>query len=71
MWLATPPLGRARRRGPRHRSGTEPRRHETRTAVATAPTPGQWLEHSPLLTWLIVAIGGAYLVRYFMQAGDR
>src|SRR4029453_18750433 len=33
-------------------------------------TPGQRLEHSPLLMWLIVAIGGTYLVRYFMQAGD-
>jgi short-chain fatty acids transporter len=32
--------------------------------------PGQWLEHSPLLTWLVVLLGGAYLVRYFMQAGD-
>jgi len=33
-------------------------------------TPGQRLEHSPLLMWLIVAIGGTYLVRYFMQAGE-
>ena len=33
-------------------------------------TPGQWLEHSGVLTWLIAAIGGTYLVRYFMQAGE-
>ncbi len=32
--------------------------------------PGQWLEHSRLLMWLIVAIGGTYLVRYFMQAAE-
>ena len=32
--------------------------------------PGQWLEHSPLLTFMIVALGGAYLVRYFLQAGE-
>src|SRR5213080_3389659 len=34
------------------------------------PTPGQWLEHSPILNWLIVLIGGTYLVRYFIQAGE-
>jgi short-chain fatty acids transporter len=32
--------------------------------------PGQWLEHSSLLTWLIVALGGTYLVRYFMQSAE-
>jgi short-chain fatty acids transporter len=36
----------------------------------TARSPGEWLEHSPLLTWLVVLLGGAYLVRYFAQAGD-
>ena len=36
-----------------------------RTICARAP----WLEHSPILTWLIVALGVAYLVRYF--AGGR
>ena len=39
-------------------------------AVAGAPTPGEWLEHSPILTWLVVALGGAYLVRYFVQAAE-
>ena len=28
------------------------------------------LEHSPLLSWLIVAIGGTYLIRYFMQSPE-
>jgi len=32
--------------------------------------PGAWLEHSPLLTWLVVALGVAYLARYFAAAGD-
>src|SRR6185436_1373064 len=36
----------------------------------TAPTPGQWLEHSPLLTWFVVALGGTYLLRYFMEAPE-
>jgi short-chain fatty acids transporter len=38
-----------------------------RTAVLT---PGQWLEHSPILTWAIVVIGGVYIVRYFSQQAD-
>ena len=33
-------------------------------------TPGAWLEHSPLLTWLIFALGATFLVRYFMQASE-
>jgi short-chain fatty acids transporter len=32
--------------------------------------PGAWLEHSPLLTWLVVALGVSYLARYFSAAGD-
>ncbi len=28
-------------------------------------TPGQWFENSPILTWFVVALGVAYLVRYF------
>jgi short-chain fatty acids transporter len=32
--------------------------------------PGQWLEHSRIVTWLVVALGFAYLGRYFWQAGD-
>src|SRR5690606_23461065 len=32
--------------------------------------PGAWLEHSPLLTYIIVAIAGIYLVRYFAQAAE-
>jgi short-chain fatty acids transporter len=32
--------------------------------------PGQRLEHSRVVTWLTVALGAAYLARYFYQAGD-
>jgi short-chain fatty acids transporter len=31
-------------------------------------TPGEWLEHSPVLSVLLVALGGTYLVRYFTRA---
>jgi len=71
MWLATPPLGQGKTArdlgidlGPSHED-TKTRNPRTATLA-----PGQWLEHSPLLMWLTVAIGGTYLVRYFMQAGE-
>ncbi len=68
MWLATPPASRARTardlgidlRAP----GAEA------SGPDRAPTPGAWLEHSPILTWLIVWLGVAYLLRYFMHAAD-
>ena len=42
----------------------------TNSRTADTRTPGQWLEHSPLLTWFVVALGGAYLWRYFAQAAE-
>ena len=32
--------------------------------------PGARLEHSPILTWLVVALGATYLARYFMRADE-
>ncbi|HWM25346.1 MAG TPA: TIGR00366 family protein [Chthoniobacterales bacterium] len=68
MWLVTPPAGRGKTArdlgivlGP---AENEP------PPTVVKPTPGQWLEHSPILNWLIVLIGGTYLVRYFMQASE-
>ena len=50
------------------RTTNEPRttNHEPRTS----PSPGEWLEHSPVLTWSVVMLGAAYLIRYFSQAAD-
>jgi short-chain fatty acids transporter len=69
MWLATPPLGQGKTAkdlgidlGPTH--GSAP------TSSNPRSTPGQWLEHSRILMFLIVAIGGTYLVRYFMHADE-
>ncbi len=68
MWLATPPAGRgktARDLGiALGESEMEP------PAPIGNPEPGQWLEHSVILNWLIVLLGGIYLVRYFMRAGE-
>jgi short-chain fatty acids transporter len=74
MWLATPPTGRGRTakdlgidlgERPRTKDGPGTKNQAPRTVL-----PGQWLEHSPILMWLTVALGGTYLVRYFMQAGE-
>jgi len=83
MWLATPPPSRARtardlgidlgpavrNREPRTENPPRTENREPRTSLSDLP-PGQRLEHSRLLTWLVVALGGAYLARYFWQAGD-
>ena len=68
MWLATPPAGAgktARDLGIALGDAEVDAR-----AVPSTVQPGQWLEHSPLLSWLVVAIGGTYLVRYFAQAPE-
>lgn len=68
MWLATPPAGRGRTA---HDLGIRLDEQEIEPFLVTAsPTPGQWLEHSPILTWIVVAIGGTYLVRYFWQSAS-
>jgi short-chain fatty acids transporter len=82
MYLATPPAGRGKTAkdlgidlDPAE-LGTENlelgTKNEPRTRNPEPGTlnPGQWLEHSPILTWIVVALGGTYLVRYFMQAGE-
>jgi short-chain fatty acids transporter len=70
MWLATPPAGRGRTaRDLGIDLGVGPDQRTEKPRLRALP-PGQRLEHSPLLTWFIVALGGAYLVRYFMQAPD-
>jgi len=67
MWLATPPAGVGRTA---EDMGIELGDSEIEPLPAKNLTPGAWLEHSPLLNWFIVALGVAYLVRYFMQAGE-
>ena len=67
MWLATPPAGVGRTA---EDLGIEVEEPDGEMAVHKTITPGAWLEHSPILTWFVVALGGAYLIRYFMQAGE-
>ena len=74
MWLATPPPQVARTARDlgidlrdEHESGAG-------TDRSLAPDgdgrPGAWLEHAPLLNWLVGALGVTYLVRYFSHAAD-
>ena len=82
MWLATPAAGEGKTArdlgidlGDVGHEYTTTRNHSARPSAFSwwpdgATTPGTWLEHSPLLTWLVVALGVTYLARYFAGAGD-
>jgi short-chain fatty acids transporter len=72
MWLATPAAGEGKTaRDLGIDLGIRDSGVGIRTNHESRPTnPGQWLEHSPLLTWLVVALGVTYLARYFAAAGD-
>lgn len=67
MWLATPPAGRARTAAD---LGVDLTDHEGPAPASRDLPPGAWLEHSMLLPIFVVALGGAYLVRYFVRAPD-
>ena len=67
MWLATPSPDEAKTAGDLNISLEEPR---TENPEPGTGNPGEWLERSRILNLLIVVLGGAYLVRYFMQAGE-
>ena len=74
MWFATPIQSEAhtaKALGVRLQgaSGASRAAGADTASAAGAYTPGQWLEHSPLLTWFVVLLGGAYLARYFVAAG--
>jgi len=67
MWFATPPASRGRTAAD---LGIALPDENDRQEVTWPGTPGTWLEHSPILTWIVVALGAAFLVRYFMAAPE-
>ncbi|HJZ87617.1 MAG TPA: TIGR00366 family protein [Polyangia bacterium] len=67
VWLYTPPPGRARTAA---QLGVELKPIDP-PAVERARTPGEWLEHSPLLTIVVVALGATYLGFYVAGAGHK
>jgi short-chain fatty acids transporter len=68
MYLATPPLGRGKTARDLGIDLSE--RRTTNDEPRTAPTPGQYLEHSAILMWLVVLLGAAYLTHYFAQSAE-
>ncbi|MCU1384607.1 MAG: Short chain fatty acid transporter [Acidobacteria bacterium] len=69
MYFATPPVGRGKTAAD---LGIDLSAAEGRTENVERRTthPGSWLEHSPILSWFVVALGVVYLVRYFSQAAE-
>jgi short-chain fatty acids transporter len=63
-------LGRPERRTENSELRTQNSQLRTENSQLRTSIPGQWLEQSPLLTVLVVALGLAYLVRYFAAAAD-
>jgi short-chain fatty acids transporter len=67
MWFATPPAGKGRTA---RQMGIDLGDDAVEVSTPRVVTPGAWLEYSPILSWLIVALGAAYLVRYFLAAAE-
>jgi short-chain fatty acids transporter len=78
MYFATPLAGRGRTARDLGIDLAENPQREPSHAVRTTDSghgvrhrkPGEYLEHSPALTWLVVALGGFYLWRYFAAAAE-
>src|SRR5207248_9667260 len=71
MWLATPPAGAGKTAADLGISlDDEAAEVKSQNSKVRTTNPGQYLEHSPILTLLIVALGTWYLWRYFSQAGE-
>ncbi len=69
MWLATPPAGKGKTARDLGIDLGSPEVRTQNLKVRTL-TPGAWLEHSPLLSWFVVALGVTYLARYFAAAAE-
>jgi short-chain fatty acids transporter len=67
MWLATPPAGRGKTAKD---LGIDLGEFRIQNSEFRILTPGQWLEHSPMLSWFVVALGATYLARYFWQSAE-
>src|SRR5262249_23178744 len=57
VWLYTPPAGVTPVAAP----PSEPPEPPSEAPAARQRNPGEWLEHSPLLTLAVVALGSSYL----------
>jgi short-chain fatty acids transporter len=67
MWWATPPAGRGRTAA---QLGIDLNDDDDVPETPATIRPGARMEHSRFFPLAIGALGGAYLIRYFMQADD-
>ena len=67
MWFATPPRLRAKTAAD---LGIDLVDEEPPSRPHGPIPPGAWLEHSPILSLFVVALGLTYLVRYFLRAAE-
>ena len=82
MWLATPPASKAKTASAlgfdlgegegtsRPRTPTSAKATVDKQDPGPQIPPGAWLEHSPLLSLLVAAMGAAFLFRYFGRAAE-
>ena len=82
MWLATPPASKAKtaaalgidlgkgEHASRPKTSTSAKATVDKQDPAPQIQPGAWLEHSPLLSLLIVAMGAVFLARYVARTAD-
>jgi short-chain fatty acids transporter len=73
MYLATPPAAKAKTAAmlgidldESEGTHSRPKPQDARPHIP----PGAWLEHSPLLNWLVAAMGVIFIVRYFNRAPE-
>ncbi len=69
MWLATPPAAKAKTAA-RLGVNLADQEENPKAQVPSLLPPGAWLEHSPLLNILIVAMAAVFLFRYFARAAE-
>jgi short-chain fatty acids transporter len=71
MWLATPPAAKAKTAAMLGIDLGERVHSTSPKSQAPGPIPpGAWLEHSPILSVIVAAMGAAFLFRYFGRAAE-
>ncbi len=70
MYFATPAAGHGKTARDLGIDLTEKEPPSADSSPDRGTTPGTWLEHQPYLSWFVVALGGTYLVRYFLAAAQ-
>ena len=71
MWLATPPAAKAKTAAMLGIDLGDSELPQIPSPRSQAPIPpGQWLEHSPILNYVLFAMGVLFIGRYFARAAE-